>query len=516
MKLTDLSIQVRQRSNWEAIDLGFALVQQHWRALIIPYTLLVLLIAIPVWLILPESYLWLSSLIVWWFKPLYDRLLLHISSRQLFNETTTTAEAFSALPGLIRNTGLWSALSYRRFSLSRSYNLAIWQLEGLRGKTLKERQALIYLQGHSHAIWLTIGCVHLEWIILFSLYALIIMFDPSGATWEHIKSLFRGDLDMDTQYWRSLVDFVFLIVTILVIEPFYVAAGFMLYINRRTQLEAWDIEIAFRNLGERLAGLAKNGTLLLPSLILIIITSGLWLSAAAPVYAQTESKHETLAKERLPAEQASAKIKEVMQLDELNNRRKVSTWIPKDKTEQPQDKQQFSTGIIQLVASTLKTLLWIGVVVAIILAIIYRHTILALLSPLRKKTKAHTVPEVLFGLDIRPASLPDDIAGTARKLWQAGQAREALSLLYRGALVILTHEEQLEIYTSHTEGDILKLAKPVTDVERYTYLRTLTRLWQMIAYAHRTPSHTEIEPLFTGWQAFQAPRLERVTSEAAT
>ena len=198
MKLTDLSIQVRQRSHWEAIDLGFALVQQHWRALIIPYSLLVVCIAIPVWLILPEAYLWVSSLIIWWLKPLYDRLLLHSLSRQLFNQTTTTAEAFSALPQLMRHTGLWSALSYRRFSFSRSYNLAIWQLEGLSGQALKKRQELIYLQGHSNAVWLTLGCVHLEWIVLFSLYVLILMFDPSGATWEHIKSLFRGDLDMDT------------------------------------------------------------------------------------------------------------------------------------------------------------------------------------------------------------------------------------------------------------------------------------------------------------------------------
>ena len=150
-------------------------------------------------------------------------------------------------------------------------------------------------------------------------------------------------------------------------------------------------------------------------------------------------------------------------------------------------------------------MLWIAVIVTIILALIYRETILAYLSPLRKQTKKQSKPEVLFGLDIRPESLPEDIAGTARKLWQEGQAREALSLLYRGALVTLTHEDQLDIQASHTEGDILKLAKPTTQAERYTYLRTLTKLWQTIAYAHRTPSQVEVEPLFIGWHQFQAP-----------
>lgn len=520
MQLTDLSIQVRQRSAWEAIDLGFALVQQYWRTLIIPYTLLVLCIAIPVWLILPESYLWISSLIIWWLKPLYDRLILYILSRQLFNQTTTTAEAFSALPQLIFHTGLWSALSYRRFSFSRSYNLAIWQLEGLRGSALKERQALIYLQGHSNAVWLTIGCVHLEWIILFSLYALILMLDPSGAIWEHIKGLFRGDLDMDTQYWYSLLDFIFLILTILVIEPFYVAAGFMLYINRRTQLEAWDLEIAFRKLGERLTELTQTGRSLLASLMLFLVISTLGLSLAPPIHAQslskTETKNEILAPERLPAEQATTQINQVMQLEELSNRRKINTWLPKDKSTQQDDENQLPEDFIQLMASLLKTLLWIGVILALILALIYRHKILALLSPLQKPVQLSTIPEVLFGLDIRPASLPEDIAGTARQLWEAGHAREALSLLYRGALVILTHQEQLAIHASHTEGDILQLAKPITAPERYAYLRTLTQLWQTIAYAHRTPKTSELLPLFEAWSSFQTPRVAQVASEVTS
>src|SRR5207342_1489924 len=38
------------------------------------------------------------------------------------------------------------------------------------------------------------------------------------------------------------------------LEPFYVGAGFGLYLNRRTQLEAWDVELAFRRLRERLGG----------------------------------------------------------------------------------------------------------------------------------------------------------------------------------------------------------------------------------------------------------------------
>ena len=34
---------------------------------------------------------------------------------------------------------------------------------------------------------------------------------------------------------------------VLFLEPFYVAAGFALYLNRRAELEAWDIEQEFRH-----------------------------------------------------------------------------------------------------------------------------------------------------------------------------------------------------------------------------------------------------------------------------
>ena len=34
--------------------------------------------------------------------------------------------------------------------------------------------------------------------------------------------------------------------SVLFLEPFYVAAGFAMYLNRRAELEAWDIEQEFR------------------------------------------------------------------------------------------------------------------------------------------------------------------------------------------------------------------------------------------------------------------------------
>src|SRR3546814_6024434 len=38
-----------------------------------------------------------------------------------------------------------------------------------------------------------------------------------------------------------------------IFEPFYVGAGLGLYLNRRTRIEAWDVEIALRRMRTRLA-----------------------------------------------------------------------------------------------------------------------------------------------------------------------------------------------------------------------------------------------------------------------
>ena len=43
-----------------------------------------------------------------------------------------------------------------------------------------------------------------------------------------------------------------------IIEPFYVAGGFALYLNRRTALEGWDLEVALRRMGERAQAASRS------------------------------------------------------------------------------------------------------------------------------------------------------------------------------------------------------------------------------------------------------------------
>ena len=76
----------------------------------------------------------------------------------------------------------------------------------------------------------------------------------------------------------------------------------------------------------------------------------------------------------------------------------------------------------------------------------------------RAATRPFVAPTHVRDLDIRPESLPADIGAAARALWDRGEHRAALALLYRGMLSRLAHVHRVPIRDSSTEGDCLALA----------------------------------------------------------
>ncbi len=110
------------------------------------------------------------------------------------------------------------------------------------------------------------------------------------------------------------------------------------------------------------------------------------------------------------------------------------------------------------------------------------------------------LPLTLAGMDIRPESLPQDIVTEARRSFSLGEARIALSLLYRGMLSHLVHKECLQIPASATEGECLQLASQLQQPSKYAYLQQLTQAWQEMAYAHRPPDPEEAERICQEWR----------------
>ena len=199
-------------------------------------------------------------LLFWWLKPLYERLPLHILSRALLGATPTLKQAFQALPGLLKPQ-LLASLTWRRLSLTRSFDLPVLQLEGLNGQARSQRLIVLSQRDARPATWLTIIGSHVEMALWLGMLSLLYLLLPQQ--WE-LDWSWSNLIEPDSGSWLWLEHLSNLLYALLLIiwEPVYVACGFSLYLNRRSALEAWDIELAFRRLRQRLSGMATVALLL--------------------------------------------------------------------------------------------------------------------------------------------------------------------------------------------------------------------------------------------------------------
>lgn len=109
--------------------------------------------------------------------------------------------------------------------------------------------------------------------------------------------------------------------------------------------------------------------------------------------------------------------------------------------------------------------------------------------------KPFAAPSHVGDLDIRPESLPDDVGAAALALWQRGDQRAALALLYRGSLSRLVHVHGVPIRASSTEGECLALARPRLVQPSARYVARLVETWAAAVYGGRTPAASAVEAL---------------------
>lgn len=110
-------------------------------------------------------------------------------------------------------------------------------------------------------------------------------------------------------------------------------------------------------------------------------------------------------------------------------------------------------------------------------------------------------PTHVRNLDIRPESLPANIGGAARALWDRGEHRAALSLLYRGLLSRLTHVHRVPIRDSSTEGDCLSLLVGRVPPKTGEYSSRLVDAWGAFVYGGTETPTPSIHALCDGFSA---------------
>lgn len=237
MQADSLDIVWRARGTWEGCDLGVRLLQSHAGAIFRCH----LAVAAPLFLLFTATFEiapWLPGLLIWWSKPWLDRTILFALSRAVFGTPTTLADVWQSRRA-VWGAQLLATLTLRRLSASRSFTQPIHQLEGLNGAALRSRVAQVATRHRGTARLMTHTFAAAEFSLYISLFTLQFWLSPQHDT----QWLNWGGLSSPLQSAFLMGCYA---LAVLFLEPFYVASGFGMYLNRRVDLEAWDIEQEFR------------------------------------------------------------------------------------------------------------------------------------------------------------------------------------------------------------------------------------------------------------------------------
>ena len=127
---------------------------------------------------------------------------------------------------------------------------------------------------------------------------------------------------------------------------------------------------------------------------------------------------------------------------------------------------------------------------------------------------AFVPPTHVRNLDIRPESLPPNVGAAARKLWERGEHRAALSLLYRGLLSRLSHVHRVPILDSSTEGDCLSLMSGRVAPKTGDYATRLVDAWRGFVYGGTEAETPAVHALCDGFSAALDRAAARTVEES--
>ena len=484
MNLERVAAVIRPRGYPESADLGFRMLRAWWR----PAAGAWAVVGLPVLaIVVAACHRWpgVALVLVWWMKPLFARVPVFVLSRALFGATPSVGETIREWPRQLR-PGLVASMTWLRLDPIRALRTPVFQLEGLSGAAARRRIAILARDVRLEATLLTLTCAAFELCIFVGLLALTLVLDPTSRMLDSLNGE-RLTLSL-LQEWALVA---FYCMAIAFIEPFHAAGGFGLYINRRTLLEGWDIEVVFRRMKARLGAVRTAPTARVTALVTVAFLASMGAGyaleegAPAPVMPSSAPDPATVIAEVLADPIFGAEITE-------------TRWVFREPPETKTPDTPFAW-LGEMLAIALRAVAWIALAVGLAWAAsqLVRRARVA-------RTSSEAPPPLLselLGMDVRESSLPLDVGGRALELWEGGSPREALRLLYRGALSRLVHVEGLALKSSATEGDCIRISRPSLSPERWAYFRALTESWQLVAYGHREPPGDLGPALIREWDA---------------
>lgn len=487
MDLSQSQITMRQRNSWEAMDVGVRLwAERKWT-----YLLVWLCLSAPCCLLLTALFWespWWAGLAIWWLKPWFEAPVLTLLSRRVFAPLPGFYACLRLAARAMWRPRLLADLTWRRFDLNREMTLPIVVLEQLSGKAYSLRRRELTRYGSGAAIWLTILGFHVEMILLYggiiALYWLLYGSPVQDALMSPANMdmvgrqiwVWLGHLWQNGSYFMFRFANVFYVLVLCFWEPVYVAAGFGLYINARTQAEAWDIHLRFRQMAQRMG--RPMSWVWLPLVC--------WCLAGAP----------DVRAEPLPDRAEAAEMQQqVLDKPPFPQVEKKYHYHWKNK----RDNAHFdSHSLGSFVLSNSFVYGGVAVLVLVVASLLWRW-----LSRRMVTERAEPLPQQLFGLDLSEKAWPADVVAAACRLWPQ-QPRAAMALLYGGSLRAAHRHYALSLRDSDTEQEVLRRVCAQCPGTLHDFWLLLTRVWIQSAYAHRLPENAVFNDLCCQYRALFA------------
>ena len=484
MKLENVTMEIRPRSDWEAVDAGLAMARRDfWRIWAAWWMAVwpVLLLIYP----LREQPGWWAVIFFWW-KLTGCRMVVFQLSRKLFGENPRWSALWrESMRAWTRRFGYRMLLA--RFSPWKLMAMVVEDLEGLRVSKYRTRMTMVTRRGEGMCMFLTVASACAVLWLGACLLVFGILFLPRGMEEQWTEVLEMQGFFVQAEYHWLVV--AALVLAASWVDVFITAAGFGLYVNSRTWVEGWDVELAFKRMANRIRGVV--GFFLLG--LLIVLTP--------PVQALHESVDGSIVdKSSKDFEAYHEKYKESKEkIDEIKKHEDFKVY--KEKYKVPKASSLPSSAPIGGLAEVFTALGYalLGILLFILLGAIVWLIMRA--RTLRGSSSVNVVREkarVVMGMEVTAASLPDDLMSVARGLWSAGENLQAMSLLYRGALAWWIDRASVDIVESDTEGDCMKRVEKSARGD-VGYFQDLTDLWMKAAYNMNVPLDVEWDELCRKW-----------------
>lgn len=483
MRLEDVTAEIRPRSDWEAVDLGIALVRRDfWRLAGVWLLAMSPLILLGIWWRAHPLW-WLF--VWWWCKPAGARLVLHDLSRSLFGERTGAG-------GLARRAAWawcgrgWVWLLLARFSMRRPLVMPVADLEGLRGEALRERVRVVRRRGDGAVFGLSLAGLFLQGWLGLALFAMAVVLVPEAqaARWNEAFGMWTEGEAVIPPLLLGWTFALCLAPAMSVVEIFVTGAGFGLYLNNRSWIEGWDIELAFKRLAERLRGAGMAAVLV--AAVALVLAQGRARGDDGGREAERAVLAEVLESEEF---RVHSKTEQVWEPRETGN---IADWLGKFVPE-------WFPGFRAAAGQVLLGVVLVSAAAALAWLLHRHRNLLGRAAPRGDMSARGGVSVLPCGLDPASASEPGDPALAAIEWWREGRRREAMAMLYRAAIVWFMEERQLEIGPAATEEDCVRRVRGGAAGVEAEHFGRLAGAWIRLAYGGRPIGDDEVAQLCASW-----------------